>query len=37
MADYGKGFMVFRNLRQAYLQEMGLTQISGDHDFLLIF
>ena len=27
--------MVCRNLRHAYLQEVGLTQISGDHDFYL--
>ena len=32
MADYELGFMVYRNLRQTYLQEVGLTQISGDHD-----
>jgi hypothetical protein len=25
--------MVCRNLRQAHLLEVGLTQISGDHDF----
>ena len=29
--------MVSRNFRQAYLQEVGLTQISGDRDFLNIF
>ena len=29
--------MVHRNLRQAYLQEVGLTQISGDRDFLKFF
>ena len=29
--------MVSRNFCQAYLQEVGLTQISGDHDFFNIF
>ena len=29
--------MVCRNLRQAYLQEVGLTQISWDHFFIFIF
>ena len=29
--------MVCRNLHQAYLQEVSLTQISGDHDFLMCF
>ena len=37
MADYGYGFMVFQNLRQAYLQKVGLTQTSEDHDFLIYF
>ena len=37
MADYGQGSMVSRNFCQAYLQEVGLTQILGDHDFLNIF
>ena len=32
MVDYGQGFMVSRNFRQAYLQEVGLAQISGDRD-----
>ena len=29
--------MVSHNFRQAYLQEVGLTQISGDYDFCNIF
>ena len=29
--------MVSRNFRQAYLQEAGLMQILGDHDFFDIF
>jgi hypothetical protein len=29
--------MVYRNLRQAPLQEVGLTKIPGDHDFLILF
>jgi hypothetical protein len=29
--------MVYRNLRQAHLQEVGLTKILGDHDFFNIF
>ena len=37
MADYGLGFMVSQDFRQAHLQEVGLTQISGDHGFLNIF
>ena len=37
MADYGWGFMVSRNLRQTYLQEVGLMQISGDHGFFNIY
>ena len=36
MTDYGKGFRVSRNFNQAHLQEVGLTQIRGDHDFFLI-
>ena len=32
MADYGQGFMVSKNFRHAYLQEVGLTQLSGDPD-----
>jgi hypothetical protein len=37
MADYEEGCMVYRNLRQAHLQEVGLTKIPGDHDFFNIF
>ena len=29
MADYGQGFMVSRNFRQAYVQEVGLMQNFG--------
>ena len=29
--------MVYRNMRQAHLQEVGLTKIPGDHDFFNIF
>ena len=29
--------MVYWNLHQTHLQEVGLTQISGDHDFFLIY
>ena len=32
MADYGQGFMVSKNFCHAYLQEVGLTQLSGDPD-----
>ena len=32
MADYVYGFMVSRNFRQAYLHEVGLMQILGDHE-----
>ena len=31
MAVSGQGCMVCSNLRQAYLQEVGLTQILADH------
>jgi hypothetical protein len=37
MADYELGCMVYRNLRQGHLQEVGLMEIPGDHDFLNIF
>ena len=37
MVDYGLGFRVSRNFCQAYLQEVGLTQILGDRDFFNIF
>ena len=30
MVDYKLGFMVFWNLRHAYLQEVGLTKIPGE-------
>ena len=33
MADYGQGCMIYRNLRQAYLQEVGLSKIPGDYAF----
>ena len=36
MADYGQGFMVSRNFHHAYLQEVGPTQILGDHDYFNI-
>jgi hypothetical protein len=29
--------MVYRNLRQVHLQEVGLTKTSGNHDFFNIF
>ena len=35
MADYGYGVMVSGDFRQAYLQEVSLMQILGDHDFLI--
>ena len=37
MADYGQGLMVSRDFRQAYLQELDLMPISGDHDLFNIF
>ena len=37
MADYGIVFMVSWSLCQAYLQEVDMTQISGDHDFFDFF
>ena len=36
MADYGYGFMVSIIFCLAYLQEVGLVQISGGYDFLNI-
>ena len=30
-ADDGSSFMVYHNLRQAHLQEVGMTQISANH------
>jgi hypothetical protein len=37
MTDYGQGCMVDQNLCQAYLQEVGLTKMTGDHDFFNMF
>ena len=37
MVDYGYGCMVYWNLRQAHLQEVGMTKILVDHDFFSIF
>ena len=37
MAGCGQRCMIYRNLRQAHLQEVGLAKIPGDHDYFLIY
>jgi hypothetical protein len=37
MVDYGSGCLVYRNLGQAHRQEVGLTKIPGDRDFLIFY
>lgn len=37
LADFGSSFMVSQSFREAHPQEVGLTQIPGDHDFFKCF